>query len=262
MLNSTGSMKTVATCSAAVLLALAVYESAAGDSNKSAANVNENSFLSLLVPKTIFVTSDQYSGDLVTEAAALGFLGSNGLAAADFICQYHAGAAGLSGTYVAVLSSSMVNANARLTASLGPYRLTNGTPVSENFAALFSATFGSEFSTPPTPAISLISGIDHDEYGWDVDSPAPDHTRLVWTGSTPLGEVPLFHWSGQSNRSTCSDWTEDSYDGADQPQEECDASLNVEYCGLVGLSSSKGARWTDYWYARCDSTQHLYCAQK
>jgi hypothetical protein len=257
-------MKIVAICSVAVLLALGMHENAAADSNKSPGNVNENSFLSLLLPKTIFVTSEQYTGDLVSEAADLGFFGSDGLAAADFICQYHAKAAGLNGTYAAVLSSSMVNANARLTASLGPYRMTNGTPVAESYAALFSATFGSEYSTPPTPAISLISGIDHDEYGQDLDSPAPDHTRLVWTGSTPLGEQPLFQVSGQSkpNRSTCSDWTESTYSGDLQPRDECDTNLDVEFCGLVGLSTSKGATWTDYWYASCDSTQHLYCAQQ
>ena len=83
--------------------------------------------LNLLNPKTIFVTSQVYTGDMVTEANTLlgtSFTTSQGLEAGDALCQSLAdslGSVAPTGEYVAFLGTDEVNASSRITPSSGPY---------------------------------------------------------------------------------------------------------------------------------------------
>jgi hypothetical protein len=222
-------------------------------------DLNENAILSLLTPKTIFTTSDRYDGDLVTAATDLGdFPEGDGLAAADYICQYHAEEAGLKGNYMAVLSSSEVSASDRLSTSLGPYRLVTGTPVAENFAALFSTRAGAT-SSPELPPIHLITSVHRTEDGTSLLSPSP---KFVWTGSAALGEMPVTGpgptGSPQSDFSTCSDWTSAAADT------DCGdfGGGGGGTCGIVGRATSRTTQWLDAERNGCDRLAQLYCAEQ
>lgn len=232
--------------------------------------------LSLLGPKTIFVTSERYTGDLVAEAVGLGDFVGDGLAAADAICQDHADGAGLTGEYVAVLSSSEENANARLTPSLGPYRLVDGTPVAANYAALFSTRTGSTTADPNTdlPPIQLIAAVNMKETGVGFSPVLPLDTRLVWTGSTTRGEVltdgnPLDPPMSLPRISTCDDWTNKL-----PPTNGGCTHADVQSpgaCGAAGLASVASFQWIDSGISHstgdngrelCSRMNRLYCAEK
>ncbi|MEN8176053.1 MAG: hypothetical protein ABFS23_09835, partial [Pseudomonadota bacterium] len=208
---------------------------------------------------TIFATSERYTGDLVSEAQELSYSGEDGLEAADYICQYHADEADLKGTYKAVLSSSEVNANARITTSLGPYRQVTGTPVAENYAALFSTRSGAS-SDPELPPIQLISPVIRTELGEWWGRPGSPFLRRVWTGSNSLGEN-LRIGPGSSgaiipNLTTCNDWTDDG-DGTD----ECEMSDGGP-CAISGLMTSSTVSWLREGPESCHVERRLYCAEQ
>jgi hypothetical protein len=100
--------------------------------------------LNLIEPKTIFVSSAGYTGDLVAEAnLALGTAFSNeeGLEAADALCQSLADGPDSivpEGKYGALLSAGDVNAFSRIAPSIGPYIRPDGAPVAPNWVSLFA----------------------------------------------------------------------------------------------------------------------------
>jgi hypothetical protein len=238
---------------------------------------NQNAILSLMTPKQIFVTGARYNGDLVSAAFGLGglpfgegfdgeglgpFLGGSGLEAADYICQYHAAEAELKGTFKAILSSSTEDANSRISTSLGPYRLVNGTPVAENYAHLFGTREGSNATTPHLPPIELISAVRREADGSDVQGGGPDFLREVWTGSTAMGSVVLTENPGpgagspRADLSTCEDWTSSS------PAVECIDHSSEGICGVTGFSLKATTEWLDFDDAGCDQERRLYCAEQ
>jgi len=111
----------------------------------------------------IFVTSGTYAADF------------GGLTAADDLCQTHADGAGLSGTFVALLSSATVAAKDRVAVSGTIVNLT-GQIVAVDQADLWDGT--------------LQNAVTYDEHG--VDLPG-----VTWTGTLADGSI------GQ----TCQDWT-------------------------------------------------------
>lgn len=117
--------------------------------------------------KNVFVTSIDYTGALVSEAAALGFSGGTGLEAGDFICNDHAQSAGLLGSYVAWLSDFTTDAKDRLTAGSGPFVKLNGDLVAIDIGDLVDG--------------DIANPIDVDETG-----AAKSGTR-VWTATTNNG---------------------------------------------------------------------------
>jgi hypothetical protein len=123
--------------------------------------------------KRLFVTSLAYPGDLRTAGQ-----GSTGLSGADALCQNHAQAASMGGTWRAWLSDSFVNAITRITGE-GPWALLDGRIAFTNRA---------ELQTVPRIPIQV------DERGVVLN-------RLVWTG-TQVGGV------GDGN--TCFNWTSSS----------------------------------------------------
>lgn len=125
----------------------------------------------------IFVTSQAFSGDLITEAAAFGYSGTNPLAAADKICQGLADNAQLSSRWAAWLSDSEADAKDRVLDV--EYTQLPGAPVAASKAALLN-----------TIAVSLENPINIDETG----NPTTD---FVWTGT--------FH-TGSADTTVCGDW--------------------------------------------------------
>ena len=68
---------TVCTCVIA-LSVMTMHVSDAKPPKVPSEDMNENAILSLLTPKTIFVTSELYTGNLVYEASLLGSLEEDG----------------------------------------------------------------------------------------------------------------------------------------------------------------------------------------
>jgi hypothetical protein len=128
-------------------------------------------------PLRVFASRGVYAGDLIHHVAAA----SDGLAAADAICQLRADAAELGGTWVAWLSSSEVDAIDRISGQ-GPWALLDGTVVFHNRAQL---------QTEP------LGALDRDEFGKRQDDCFCGRV-YVWTGTRA---------GGFRHENTCGDWT-------------------------------------------------------
>lgn len=142
--------------------------------------------------KRVFVTSTTYTGDL------------DGINGADSKCNLSAQAGGLSGTWVAWVSSDAAKAIDRITGN-GPWMLLNTTRAFNNKANL---------STLPLVPINI------DENGHQATSP-----RSVWTGTNSGGGASSSNCSGWNSTgtygsvgdfATVSDWTASSTDGCNQ----------------------------------------------
>lgn len=130
--------------------------------------------------KTVFVTSQDYSGDLREP-------GNNsataGLEGGDAKCQQAADAAGLNGVYKAWLSgyinSVIHDPSTRFTHASTPYRDVNGEHLWDNWANI-----ALQFEAPDAP-------LNTDEYGNQKNDE-------VWTGTFADGQAAAFH---------CENWT-------------------------------------------------------
>ncbi len=118
----------------------------------------------------IFATSQTYTGNL------------GGLAGADGLCQAAADAAGLSGSFVALLSTAAIDTNTRVTIT-GPVSKTTGDVVAVDSTDLWDG----EIQLP----------IGHDENGTAILGNA-------WTGS---------HAGGTAAAAQCSDWVTENGNG-------------------------------------------------
>jgi PKD repeat protein len=171
-------------------------------------------------PVFVFVTSEIYEGDF------------GGLAEADAICQAHATAAQLPGTWTAWLSDDNTDAIERIPepGPDGKYHLLNpGSDPDRPIVAddLADLTDG-----------SLDLPIDRDEYGKDVNGP------WVWTGTQPDGTRTL---------SNCSNWT--NAEAGSSCTEEGDPA-----CGTKGEGDKTDGEWTETVDLRgCSSPNNFYC---
>ena len=118
----------------------------------------------------VFLTSTRHNGNL------------GGVAGADAICQARAGAAGLSGTYLAWLSDDSLSPASRFTRASTPYVLTNGTVVAGDWSDLTDG--------------SIAHHIDLTELGTTVTG-----IKTVWTRTSPNGTQP------SSLGPDCQSWT-------------------------------------------------------
>jgi hypothetical protein len=169
-------------------------------------------------PRTIFTTSTHHNGNF------------GGLVGADAICQALAddpSAIVPAGEYVALLSTSDVQASGRISHSSRPYVRPDGAPVAPNSAALFGCRIGSGDCAAD---FSLINSPSIDEKG-DLAQ------AFVWTGSNVGGLAGV---NGQ-----CLGWTADSGSIA-----------------LTGLSISVSSDWMGRKNSTCDEEQPLYCVQR
>jgi hypothetical protein len=155
-----------------------------------------------ILQHVIFVTSRAYSGNFVLEANLLAkaqvsgweggpFTATEGTAAADALCQYHARTAGLSGKFIGVLSAaSAQDSFSRITDADGPWALPNGTPVVDHVSEL---TVG-----------QLHQSIDVDERGapttsdWTWAGGWPDWNCNVWASSAATDGGTLWGSNGQT----------------------------------------------------------------
>jgi hypothetical protein len=255
-MNQKARLKTLALL--ALFTAFVAQNSTAAPPPKNDDNDSSDPF----APKVIFVTNTRYNGDLVSAAMLLGnFVGVDGLDAADHICQYHAKDAGLKGKFKAVLSSSTENASARISTSMGPYRLVDGIPVAANYSDLFSTSAGAS-TTPPLPAIALIHAVRHDEFGADIVSGGPDYYFEAWTGSRSTGAAILTNTPGPGVGSvfpeltTCEDWT------SSEVRVECESFTDPGVCGSYGVAWLRDDAWLDGGRGGCDQERRLYCAEQ
>ena len=122
-------------------------------------------------PKTVFITSASYTGNL------------GGLAGADAKCQALASAANLTGTYKAWLTDGTTSAGSRLTHSTAPYELVGGAVIANSWADLTSGT--------------LRDYLDADETGQTHG----ENTR-AWTNTAGDGAS-----QGPTFGGHCSNWT-------------------------------------------------------
>ncbi|HEY8073556.1 MAG TPA: hypothetical protein VIF62_05595, partial [Labilithrix sp.] len=159
----------------------------------------------------MFVTSTSHNGNL------------GGLVGADALCAARATAAGLSGTFVAWLSTSAIGAATRLGSARGWLRV-DGMPFVDTVADLTQA------KVLYPPAI--------DETGTRVAA----NSAGAWTGTQSDGTV------GDVNL-TCADWTDDGTDAGGPG------------IGHVGRASAGGGEWTGSSNASCSGSARLYCFQ-
>ncbi len=163
-------------------------------------------------PRIVFVTSQTMTGDI------------GGLAKADQACQSLAVAANLPGTYLAWLSDAGHAAHNRLFPSTGPYVLTDGTLVADNFDGLVSGYLKHPIDRTETKALanSLTPIV------------CAGKGSLVWTGTNNYGyAAPPF----------CKDWN-----GSD-----------AIASGTVGDYLSATGTWTNACSQACAASLPIYC---
>ncbi len=193
----------------------------AGDADSSIMDVGGDGADGAQSYRRVFITSGDYSGNL------------GGLPGADAICNFVATGAGLSGTWVAWLSSSFASASSRLTHAAVPYQLLDGTVVAPDWAGLTSGT--------------LVHAIDCDEHGTFVpyNGATTPFSGVAWSGTAPDGT--LLTGCNSTSGCTCLDWTVGT-----------DASA-----GSFGLDSMTNSSWTEEGYAYiCGQQYSLYCFEQ
>lgn len=218
---------------------------------KTASHLSQASLLS----KRIFVSSNHHTGRF-----------GGGLAGADQECQNRANAAGLPGSYRAIMSNSVTTAKSRIDGNQS-YRLVNGTrfnlcplwPDISSTALFETAINVDEFgNTIPPPVVSLnFFGIeDHQQF---------TSTR-VWSGTNYDGSNNNFlGFSGYTSPSAgimrnCRDWTSDTFNffedsatyGLARGSDSTQNSLGVGWItGGSGGLSTRG----------CNDVKRIYCAE-
>jgi len=209
-----------------------------GDMSPAAESLEDSiaTIFDVVRPRTIFATSREYTGDLVTEAidAGLGVF-ENGILAANALCQDRADYGGSivpEGEYVAFLSANDPfggDIRSHLSPSIGPYVLPDGTVVAPHITALL----GVESQTSHINARSTIlyNRIDLDETG----EPA---AVMIWTGSDRFGTAVFL--------SNCTGWTSSA------PTKGGEFGFTFEVIGLW-LGGSRMA---------CDNELGLYCVEQ
>lgn len=173
-------------------------------------------------PKTVFVTSTLYNGNL------------GGLSGADAKCQERAKIAGLDGDFKAWLSDSKTSAATRLSHATVPYVLVDGTLLAKDWTQLISG--------------DIEAPINLTELGKDptvVAHPAGCAHSIVWTNTKEDGSIAA------PNRS-CSDWT----DGTSAPGPKTGAvwgQTDSDYKWSSQCSSD---------YAGCNGSFPLFCVEQ
>jgi len=161
----------------------------------------------------------------VTSGLAQGNLG--GLAGADMICQQHANAANLGGTWQAWLSSATTSAKDRFkTQSAGPYVRLDGKRIADSFTVLI----GNGVAVP-------IALNEKGMPGTNASASCNAVSQLAWSATTVGG---VYDGSGD-----CGAWT-----------------LNGVAPTGVGDFNATGPGWTEYCSATCAAFAPLYCFEQ
>jgi cysteine-rich repeat protein len=168
--------------------------------------------------KLVFVTSTLHTANL------------GGLAGADGICQARAAAANLPGTYMAWLSTNLMNGTpaTRFAQSVQPYRKVDGVLVANNWADLIDGTLASPINktelngNPPIGNTGCAGG------GF----------ATVWSATNGTGALI-------NAASTCTNWT---------------STNGGSYWGLATDTSGNWTAWCSG--GSCSWTSPIYCFQQ
>ena len=133
--------------------------------------------------KLVFVTSQIYSAT---------FGATNGALDGDVLCQQHADAAGLDGTFMAWLADSTTSPATRFVQSTNPYVLVDGTVIADDWAALTN-----------TDNVPLQNPIDLDEFG---AAPPPSVGTAPPVDSTVFWSWVAADGTSWSSGPACGDW--------------------------------------------------------
>lgn len=185
----------------------------------------ENFVLSVIGSKTVFVTEDTYSGDLLAEAqAAFSDCSSvsTGLDGADCICQKTAQAAGIWGVYKAWIATDSFNdPESMFTPSGVPYTRVDGTAIAYDWGDLTNG--------------GIYVALNLTETGSVAGAPL-----AVWTNVATSGTS-----SGTTDH--CSGWS---------------SSASGQYGG-TGRWNAGDLSWTEpNILVDCSTSAHLYCFQQ
>jgi len=164
--------------------------------------------------KIAFVTSTKHNANL------------GGLSGADAICQGLATAASLPGTYMAWVADNTGSPASRFTHSTGPYVLTNGVRVADNWNDLTDGT--------------IQHAINVDAAKNTIDTTFLNG-NLVWTNTTSSGAL-----STQGGDGSCAHWS------------------GASSYGRVASAGGVDQAWTGYWQWSnfCNVPNRLYCVQQ
>lgn len=176
-------------------------------------------------PKTVFVTSTLYDGNL------------GGLPGADAKCQERAKAAELDGDFKAWLSDSNTSAASRLSHSNVPYVLVDGTIIAKDWSAWASGDH-----------LAPIRRTEFGQWPASVASPPGCARSIVWTNTNEDGTIA-------AKERSCSDWT----DGTSSPnpakggQEAVWGRADDDYKWSSQCKSN---------YAGCNGKFPLFCVEQ
>lgn len=172
--------------------------------------------------KTVFVTSETYTGDL------------DGLVGADQKCNSLAATASLPGTYKAWLSSYGLSASARFVQSQAPYVLTDGTRVADDWSDLTDGL--------------LAAPIDVTEEGISLTQ-----TSEVWTGTSEVGNEFAFQGA------LCNDGAGDTWESTSA---FLNGPIGVAEGAITGRTNLTTSGWSAQEFMGCDGFRRLYCFQQ
>ncbi len=165
--------------------------------------------------RRVFVTSEQFSGNM------------GGVSGAHALCQAAAAGAGLMGTFSAWLSDSTHSPEKDFVKSKVPYRLVDGTVVSDNWEQLISGQLKAGISLTEEGGAPLTTS----------DPCIPEDLTRVWTNTKENGNQTADHLS-------CDHWAA----GGDQ--------------GNVGVAGAVNQSWSQACYMPCTTMAPLYCFEQ
>jgi hypothetical protein len=178
-------------------------------------------------PKRVFVTFNEYDGDLKTAGN-----GATGIEGADNLCALAAASVNLKGVWRAWISTTTVDAIDRIP-EVGPWYDLYGGPGSVERA---HTVFNNKANLQTGP----LYPIRYDERGNEIQSSDVDE---VWTGTAGNGRKSNTN-GGDAN---CGDWLSG---GPGAPRD-----------GLAGSSLGIGKTWTDQYLLPCSRLAKLICIE-
>jgi hypothetical protein len=164
--------------------------------------------------RTVFVSSVMFTGNL------------GGLLGADGQCQALANAAGLSGTYMAWLSTAAESPSTRMTQSVEPYVRVDGVEVAPNWAGLVDGTLAAPINVTETGGPAPIGNTSCAGGGFPT----------VWSAT---------NFNGASGGNACANWT------------------STMGSGLWGQANATDSTWTSWCSGGlCDWLSPIYCVEQ
>ena len=232
-----GALPLVAACSSSSAEATTHDAGHGADTGSEKADTGTKKDAGAPVTKRVFVTSGKFTGDFATQGGA-----SDGLSGGDAVCNMAAQTAGLTGTWVAWLSTSETNAASRV-----------------DLTAIRVLVDGTTKIFDPAGSDGLVSlnPLTMTENGDTLPTSGDGDGFEVWTGTDGNGhyETESTEGTSASTDDACKGWTSSSSSLA-----AVEGSL-----GAVASSVVPDSNWTDGspdGLDTCDVGDRLYCFEK